>query len=86
MATKVRAKARRKAISRKTKQTTRAEIEQYDKELRKHFGRWVGVVGYHIVSVADGPGEALDKARQLGYKNVRVKRAPLSPNAGILIA
>ena len=86
MATKARAKARRQATSRKAKQYTRAEIEQYDKELRKHFGRWVCIVGYHIVSVADGPGEALEKARKLGYKDVRVKRAPLSPNAGILIA
>lgn len=87
MAKKVRKTLRRKATNNHIpKRPSRKLIEQYDAELRKHWGRWVCVVGYKIVSVADGPGEALEIAHKKGYKNARVKRAPLTPDAGILIA
>lgn len=86
MAKKVHTEVRRKTNNDKPGRYTRKEMEQYEKELRKHFGRWVCVMGYRIVSVADGPAEALEMARKSGYKNVRVKRAPLSPNARLLIA
>ena len=71
---------------RRLKHPTQAEIERYDEEIRQHFGKWVCVEGYRIVAVADGPEEALALARKRGYPNARVKRAPISPNARLLVA
>ncbi|MBI3762677.1 MAG: hypothetical protein HY260_12575 [Chloroflexi bacterium] len=86
MAKKVPKALRRKATNNhKPKQPSRKVIERYDTELRKHYGRFVCVVGYKIVSVADGPGEALEIAHKKGYKNARVKRAPLTPDAPDLL-
>ncbi len=84
MTTKTLAKQRRRTTT--AKRQPRNEIEQYNRDLRKHFGRWVCVVNYRVVSVADEPMEALVIARKLGYKNARVKRAPLNPSARLLVA
>ena len=83
---KIRKSTRRKSNGdHRVRRPTRKEIEQYDAELRKHFGRWVCVVGYKIVSVADRPGEALEIAHQKGYKNAVVKRAPLTADASDIL-
>jgi len=71
---------------RRLKRPTQAELEQYDEEIRQHFGKWVCVEGYRIVAVADGPEEVLALARKQGYSNARVKRTPMTPNARLLVA
>jgi hypothetical protein len=77
---------RRRPTLRWPNHPTQAELERYDEEIRRHFGKWVCVEGYQIVAVANSPIEALALARKRGYPNARVKRAPMTPNARILIA